>query len=96
MFIDKVRINVTVSYTHLHDRHHVGGAVDERLHEAALGHAADDADDERHEQEPRGGLVEVPLAQRNAGKEARPSRSDLLLGDGDGLDGLEMCIRDRC
>ena len=36
----------------------------------ALGHAADDADDKSHEQEPRGGLVEVPAAQRHAGQEA--------------------------
>ena len=29
-----------------------------------LGHAADDADDERHQEEPSGGLVEVPAAHR--------------------------------
>lgn len=56
--------------------HHVGSAGDEGVNDLLLGQATDDTDQDGHEEEPGGSLVEVPLANGQAGDQGRPALDD--------------------
>ena len=67
---------------HEGDADHVAGAVEEAVDDLVLAQAAEHADDDGHDEEPHGGVVEVPLAERVAGEQAAPGH------DGPGLGSL--------
>ena len=62
------------------DGDHVAEAVGDELHELALVLETDDADDDAHEQEPGGGVIEPPVAEAGAGEPGGGARESVVHG----------------
>ena len=62
------------------DGNHVAEAVGDELHELALVLETDDTDDDAHEQEPGGGVIEPPVAEAGAGEPSGGARESVVHG----------------
>lgn len=60
---------------HQVDGNHIGEAADNAAHDLALVVQANQADDNAHQQEPDGGIIEPPPAEGVAGQESGPAES---------------------